>query len=201
MKRVSKTTWLAAAALGLGAIAANGVHWGNRADSGLAAARSPASDLPCPANAPSRITITQPNEPGTPLQVSGTVYESDRKTPIAGAEIYVYHTDASGAYARPGSQINPRLSGCLKTDAKGGYEVRTIEPGHYPGGGVPMHIHVKVWAAGHREYTGEIRFAGDPELTPDDTAANSKDGTFSDIQTLQHGTNGLICRRDFVLQK
>jgi protocatechuate 3,4-dioxygenase beta subunit len=159
------------------------------------------ADLPCPANSPSRIVITKPNEPGVPLLVSGTVFESDRRTRIAEALIYVYHTDARGLYAPPGSSINPRLFGCMKTDAQGGYEFRTIEPGHYPGGGVPMHIHVKIWAPGFREYTGELRFAGDPALTPDDVAANAKSGNFSDIRPLERGSGALLCRRDFVLQR
>jgi protocatechuate 3,4-dioxygenase beta subunit len=158
-------------------------------------------DLPCPANSPSRKTITKPGEPGTPLQVQGTVFEADRTTPIAGAVLYVYHTDASGLYAPPGSSVNPRLFGCMKSDSHGGYEFRTIEPGHYPGGGVPMHIHVILWAPNHREYIGELRFAGDPALTPDDVAANTKSGTFSDIRPVERSAGVLLCRRDFVLQR
>jgi protocatechuate 3,4-dioxygenase beta subunit len=60
-------------------------------------------------NAPSRITIPTKQEPGERMIVTGVVFDADEKTPLAGASVYVYHTDANGLYT-PGAA--PRTSQC-----------------------------------------------------------------------------------------
>jgi protocatechuate 3,4-dioxygenase beta subunit len=50
-----------------------------------------------------------------------------------------------------------RLSGWLVTDATGRFEVHTIRPGLYPGGGTPAQVHFII--AGRGDY--ELRFADD----------------------------------------
>ena len=156
----------------------------------------------CPADSPSQITIPPAGEPGTSLVVSGRVFGPDRKTPVAGAMIYVYHTDARGYYRLDGSFSNPRLHGCVKTDAEGHYEIRTIKPGAYPGRSIPAHIHVKIAAAGFRDANDlEIQFEGDPQITPDAIAKQSADGTFSTIRPLAQGAGALLCTRDFALER
>jgi protocatechuate 3,4-dioxygenase beta subunit len=99
--------------------------------------------------------MTGPEEPGQPLIVTGTVYQSDGRTPAAGVELLVYQTDATGVYGNgPGSnEANARLRCRLKTDASGRYEVRTIRPGRYPTGGPPAHVHIKVNGAQDATFT------------------------------------------------
>ena len=118
-------------------------------------------------NAPSRTTITSNKEPGEKLVVSGTVLAPDGKTPVKGASVYVYHTDAKGVYT-PGpnnDNRNPRLRGYMRTDAAGKYEYTTIKPAPYPGNQVPAHIHYVVTAVGYQERVFEILFEGDPLIS------------------------------------
>jgi hypothetical protein len=89
-----------------------------------------------------RAHVTGPGEPGEPLIVTGRILNAPGKTPAAGAVLTVYQTDAKGIYGT--GQGHPstitRLRGKLTAGPQGQYEIVTIKPGHYPGGGVPAHI-------------------------------------------------------------
>lgn len=116
--------------------------------------------------APSRTTITSKEEPGEKLVVSGIVLAPDGKTPVKGASVYVYHTDAKGVYTpRNNDNRNPRLRGYMRTDAAGKYEYTTIKPAPYPGNQVAAHIHYVVTAPGYQERVFEILFEGDPLIS------------------------------------
>ncbi|HEY2927783.1 hypothetical protein [Piscinibacter sp.] len=110
------------------------------------------------ANAPQATDINAGKSPGRPMRIGGTVYSEDGVTPIRGAKVEFWHSDASGAYhpngngdiARyPRSEIN--LRGVTHTDAQGRYTFTSIEPGHY--GERRRHLHWKVSAPGHRAIT------------------------------------------------
>ena len=128
-----------------------------------------------PADAPSRVVVTPTGEPGEALVISGVVFKADGRTPIAGASVYVYQTDAKGAYAVDDARAsnNPRLRGYLRTDAQGRYEYRTVRPGSYPGTRNPGHIHYHVNAPGHAERVFEIVFEGD-SLIPEQWKRDAK---------------------------
>jgi protocatechuate 3,4-dioxygenase beta subunit len=108
---------------------------------------------------------------GQRLLVSGTVYAADCTTPLAGATLQVWQTDADGEYGPGHGTDNLRccyLQGTLRTDARGRYEFTTIKPGHYKGEAQPppAHIHFEV---GHPDAGGlmtELLFEGDPSLSP-----------------------------------
>ena len=145
-----------------------------------------------PANAPARVVVPPTGEPGEALVISGVVFKPDGRTPLAGASVYVYQTDAKGAYAVDDARAsnNPRLRGYLRTDAEGRYEFRTIRPGSYPGTRNPGHIHYHVNAPGHTERVFEIVFEGDtliPEQWKRD-AKNPQSGVA--IVRLEAGNNG-----------
>jgi hypothetical protein len=109
-------------------------------------------------------TLVDPKEPGEPLVVSGLVRGPDG-APVAGALVYVFHTDARGLYSEGGmDESSPRLFAFLKTDAQGRYEYRTIRPGHYPDQDEPVeqHVHLVVSAPGFRERTSRLSFRDDP---------------------------------------
>lgn len=110
--------------------------------------------------------IAGKDEPGDRLRVSGRVLQADRKTPVAGIVVEVHHTDAQGLYTPKGTgQAPPRLRARLQTNAQGQYEFHTIQPGPYPDGGNPAHIHFAVYREGEPKQFSEIFFAGDPNLT------------------------------------
>jgi len=116
-------------------------------------------------DAPSKITIAGKQEQGERLIVAGRVFAQDGVTALAGASVYVYHTDVKGYYS-PGvnDNRNPRLRGYMRTDAQGRYEFSTIKPGSYPNTRIPAHVHYVVTAAGYSERIFEIVFEGDPFL-------------------------------------
>ncbi len=155
-------------------------------------------------NAPSKLTITTKEEPGERLVVSGVVYASDGKTPVANASVYVYHTDANGRYT-PGAKDdnrNPRLRGYLRTDAHGRYEYSTIKPAPYPGDGPPAHIHYHVNAPGYQERVFEIVFEGDPKISADIRArAAQEDSGFSLRKLTRAAAGNWRCTQDVKLRK
>ena len=124
------------------------------------------------------LRVTRDSEPGERLITTGRVLRADGKTPASGVTLSLYHTDAAGIYGQGSGQPSEiaRLKGRLVTGADGRYEIVTIRPGHYPGGGVPAHIHAAVddvvipdflfagdryLADSHRGFRMEVRRSGD----------------------------------------
>ena len=154
-------------------------------------------------NAPSKITIPSKEEPGERLIVTGRVFSSDGKTPLAGASVYVYHTDMKGLYAPDTNDSrNPRLRGYMRTDAEGRYEYSTIKPGPYPNNRIPAHIHYVVNAAGHKERIFEIVFEGDPNIDNKIRADAAKEWSPFSIRPLTRGPQGVLrCDQDVKMQR
>jgi catechol 1,2-dioxygenase len=135
-----------------------------------------------------------PHRKGTPLIVSGTVYEADCRTPAAGAVINVWQTDVRGVYGPGHGSDNLRccyLQGSLETDSEGRYTIETIEPGHYRGEDPPppAHIHMEV-LYGDGGVLTEVFFAGDPYL-PEEAEG--------EVITLEEESGRLTARFDIVL--
>jgi Dioxygenase len=108
---------------------------------------------------------------GQRLMVEGTVYRADCRTPLAGASVAVWQTNAAGEYG-PGQGTGDErccyLAAALRTDRRGRYRFETVKPGHYKGEAdpPPAHIHFEVR---HPEAAGlltELLFEGDPQLQP-----------------------------------
>ena len=113
---------------------------------------------------------------GQRLVVEGTVYGADCRTPLAGASVAVWQTNAAGEYG-PGQGTSAErccyLAAALRTDQRGRYRFETVKPGHYKGEErpPPAHIHFEVR---HPEAAGvltELLFEGDPWLGPDPPGA------------------------------
>jgi protocatechuate 3,4-dioxygenase beta subunit len=121
-----------------------------------------------PATATSTGRLAPPAEPGARLAVTGVVVSADG-SPVSGASLYVYQTDAEGYYGvKPASDNrNPRLKIFLRSAADGSWSFETIRPGSYPGSRIPAHIHFEVEAPGFERRIFEIVFEGDPFLRPD----------------------------------
>jgi len=156
-----------------------------------------------PKDAPAKVTIATLNEPGERLVVNGRVFASDGVTPLAGASVYAYHTDAKGYYS-PGTNDNrnPRLRGYMRTDAEGRYEFNTIKPGPYPNSRIPAHIHYVVTAPGHSERIFEIVFEGDPFLDDRVRQDAAKEWSGFSIRRLDKDGQGVLrCTQDIKLQR
>lgn len=119
------------------------------------------------------LTLVGPDEPGERITIRGTIVDRNGR-PVAGAGLHIYQTDASGRYTpeRPMNEPNARLSGRVRTDGDGRFELHTIHPGEYlkpvklgdRERKIPAHIHMDITAAGHAERRVQVVFAGDPLL-------------------------------------
>jgi catechol 1,2-dioxygenase len=108
---------------------------------------------------------------GQRLLVSGTVYAADCTTPLAGATLQVWQTDAEGVYGPGHGTANITccyLQGTLRTDARGRYRFTTVKPGRYQGqtDPPPAHIHFDVRHADAGGLMTELLFEGDPDVIP-----------------------------------
>jgi len=153
-----------------------------------------------PENSYWKIKIAPENEPGERMIVNGTVYDEDGKTPLAGVELFVYHTDVNGIY---GENNQFRLKGTIVTNKDGKYEYNTIKPGSYPGGNAPAHVHYKITG---KNISGlgfvVLRFKGDPYLTAKETKTELVKKNFSQIQELKKGSDGILrCTMDIRVKR
>ena len=147
----------------------------------------------------SEAVLVPEDEPGVPLVVSGTVYLADGKTPVAGARLYVYHTDNEGHYSKGGvDESKRRLNATLITDAQGRYRLRTIRPAPYPGQGPPAHIHFELTPPGGTTQYLEIWFDDDPKLSEAMRRRYADKTSFGHIMTLTMDAQGTWhCTKDF----
>jgi protocatechuate 3,4-dioxygenase beta subunit len=150
-----------------------------------------------PATLSSTSRIAPESEPGSPLVIHGRAFAADRKTPLANAVVFAYHTDEDGLYDRPGtSNLSWRLRGWAQTDDEGRFEFRTIRPGAYPGRKVAEHVHFTLFtASGERYHAGELNFADDTLLTAAARAASDGEGDFGGVRPVRR--EGAVQHVDF----
>ena len=139
--------------------------------------------------------------------VTGTVFQSDDRTPAPGVIIYIYHTNEKGKYPTKGNEAGMAKEhgynrGWIKTGEDGKYSFVTCKPGHYPSGRDAAHIHVIVKEPNKTEYwIGDYLFEGDPQLT-EKRIEMMKDRGGSGVITLTKNERGeLLCYRDIYLGK
>lgn len=143
-------------------------------------------------------------EPGEPMEISGTIYRIDGKTPAAGVILYVYHTNAAGIYApAPGQAVarkHGHLRGWMKTDEFGRYQFRSVRPGTYPNRKAPAHVHPVVKEPDKNEYyIDEFQFDDDPLLTEAERARAENRGGSGIIHLTKDSRGIWVGHRDIVL--
>lgn len=153
----------------------------------------------------SEMVLAGPDEPGERLVVTGTVYESDGRTPAAGVLVYAYHTDLTGRYTTRGDETgngrrHGRLRGWLVTGADGGYRIDTIRPAGYPGSREPAHVHMTLRPPGGEEtWVDAIEFADDPRLTAAQRARRDGRGGSGVVEPVRGEDGVWRATRDVVL--
>jgi protocatechuate 3,4-dioxygenase, beta subunit len=143
-------------------------------------------------------------EAGEPMEISGTLFQADAKTPARDVILYVYHTDAAGYYTPEPSATglarrHGHLRGWMMTDAKGSYRFRTIRPAAYPNRNIEAHVHAIVKEPDLNEYwIDDMVFDDDPLLTPEVRSRRENRGG-SGVLGLTKQNGVWIGRRDIVL--
>jgi protocatechuate 3,4-dioxygenase beta subunit len=108
---------------------------------------------------------------GPKIEISGTIFQADGKTPAGNVILYVYHTDQTGVYPTRGDERgwgrrHGYLRTWLKTNDKGQYKFYTLRPGSYPQGRNPAHIHSIIKEPDKQPYwIDDFLFDDDPFLT------------------------------------
>jgi len=154
------------------------------------------------------------DEAGTPLVLSGQVRDCDG-TPLAGAEVDIWHADADGYYSGFAPHLpDGNLRGVVVTDDEGRFAIGTVQPAPYqiptdgPTGKLieaagwhpwrPAHLHLMVRADGHRTVTTQLYFAGG-EWLDSDVAEATKPELIIDPQ--DDGTGTRRASYDFELEQ
>ncbi len=115
-------------------------------------------------------------EQGPKIEISGTIYHRDGKTPAKDIIMYLYHTDQAGLYSKKGNEKgwglrHGNIRGWIKTDEKGQYKFYTLIPASYPNSTIVKHIHPTIKEPGFTEYwIDDFVFDDDPFLTEKEKA-------------------------------
>lgn len=138
------------------------------------------------------------------LKLTGTVFQSDGKTPAKDVILYVYHTDRTGIYPKRGDESgwarrHGYLRGWIKTDQSGRYTFYTFRPAAYPDRTEPEHIHLTVKEPDRNEYyLDDFVFKDDPMLTQQKRKLlSNRGGSGIGNPKLENGI--LTFRRDLIL--
>jgi protocatechuate 3,4-dioxygenase beta subunit len=162
--------------------------WKNARNNGLVMIHRPA-----PSELSWQTQIVKNGEPGEPLIVAGRVSAPDGPTPAEGVTVYAYNTDAEGYLRRKPHGVSAADLWLDEDECRGGFELRTIHPGCYPGMRVPAHVHFVLWGGGYPlQWTEELKFEGGRYITPALVAEDAQLGEFRTIQRLSRGNDGVL---------
>ena len=129
------------------------------------------------ANAPTiqNDQLSDVNEVGTRIIISGQVYNLECSEVIPNTEIDIWHANDSGEY----DNVGYNLRGKTTTNTQGFYVFESIKPGLYLNGSTfrPSHIHFKILPPGFNTLITQLYFQGDPYI-PTDAAASITSGSF-----------------------
>jgi protocatechuate 3,4-dioxygenase beta subunit len=133
------------------------------------------------------------DERGEPLEISGTVFNADGRTPAPNTLIYFYHTDPDGFYGRNGQPRHGRYRGWLLSNEKGKYRFRTIKAAPYPEMRWAAHIHMTVTTLAQKEIAVDsILFEGDRLISSQERKEAGRIGGFDPILILTKGKDGIL---------
>ncbi|WP_192347465.1 intradiol ring-cleavage dioxygenase [Algoriphagus sp. Y33] len=138
------------------------------------------------------------------LEIIGSVFHKDGKTPAANVIIYIYHTNRKGEYQTCGNEKgwakrHGIIRGWVKTDKDGKYTFFTFRPGAYPTRDEPEHIHATIKEPGKTAYyLDDFVFEDDPILTLEMRRKMANRGGSGIMKPIQvHDM--LTIRRDIIL--
>lgn len=147
-----------------------------------------------PADVSWKTVISNETDKGEPIKISGTVFQSDGKTPAPNTLIYLYHTDFEGFYGRSSSvHRHGKYRGWMLTDSKGQYEFRTIKAAPYPENRFAAHIHMTLTTTKMKEdWVDSILFEGDRLISSAERSRAGTKGGFQPILSFEKSKDGLL---------
>jgi protocatechuate 3,4-dioxygenase, beta subunit len=137
------------------------------------------------------------------LKITGTIYQSDGKTPARDIILYVYQTDEEGNFELKRDDLHKRYvyhRGWVKTNADGQYTIYTFMPGKYIRSKELKQIHRVIKEPGKPEYELNSFFFNDDPLIPDLTLACRAQAVKSMLRLEKEG-NMFIASKDIILEK
>ena len=151
-------------------------------------------------------TVTLPgfskNEPK--IKITGTVLQTDGKTPAANVLLYVYHVDRTGIYQPSENPVgwekrHGQYRGWLKTGKDGTFTFHTFRPAPYPEVQEPEHIHIYVKEPNTIPYyIDSYLFESDPTLTEKEKQSLQNRGGSGIVKLVKEG--GIwTAHRDIIL--
>jgi len=144
------------------------------------------------------------HEKNPKLKISGTVFNSDGKTPAENVILYVYQTGRDSIYEPSNNPIgwekrHGKFRGWLKTNAAGSYTLYTFRPTPYPLAQESEHIHMYVKETDKiAYYIDNFIFLDDPTLKKE-TIDSQKMRGGSGLIKLTEDNGMLIGKRDIIL--
>lgn len=150
--------------------------------------------ISAPAGVSWKTILSSETDKGEAVEISGTVFGADGKTPAPNTLIYLYHTDFEGYYGRgSGVHRHGKYRDWMLTDEKGRYSFRTIKPAPYPENRFAAHIHMTLTTEKMREdWVDSILFEGDRLISAREREVAGRKGGFNPIVTLRKGDGGLL---------
>lgn len=122
---------------------------------------------------PMRTNLMPTGSKGTPLKLSGTVFQTDGLTPQSNVLVEAWQCDENEIYDNTSDEYLFR--GATKTGKDGKYYFQTIVPVPYeasPNSWRPAHIHLRVSSPKCQDLITQIYFKGDPYLEEDTSSAS-----------------------------
>lgn len=150
-------------------------------------------------------TLPDFRDAGPRLEISGTIYQKDGKTPANDVILYIYHTDQKGIYPVKGNETgwakrHGYIRGWIKTNQDGKYKFLTLLPAAYPGREAPAHIHPIIKEPAKHEYwIDEFLFDNDPLLTKEARSGSRNRGGSGILKTQKNGQGLIVTKRDIIL--
>lgn len=158
-------------------------------------------------NTAETVNLNSLNLSGTPMNLSGKIYDKTTGNPIVDAKVEIWHADNAGVYhpegdgdikKYPANQVT--LRGFVISNANGDYSVRSIKPGLYTGR--RRHIHCKITVLGYLTLTTQSYWLdekGTVREREDQTDTNTETCRYVDFKS--DGNNGITGTFDIYLEK
>lgn len=154
--------------------------------------------------APMRSNIIPPDSKGIPMNLTGTIFKEDGKTPLNKVLVEIWQCDENEHYDNTSDSFLFR--GAIKTDKNGKYAFKTIVPVPYKAdpnneeSWRPAHIHMRVSVAEQQDLITQIYFKGD-KYNDTDRSASSPQAVNRILNIVKNASGENTVTFDVVLSK